>query len=132
MGVELTPEEVDDFLRDGHTLIFTTIRKSGEPFATPMWYAYIDGSIYIRTLGRSAKVAHARRDPRVCCTVETGDAWVDLKAVIANCERNGALVIPELRDVLKTTRKFLIPLLEHLDAQGLTLRQGGRRVLRRR
>ncbi|MED6334019.1 MAG: selenocysteine-specific translation elongation factor [Planctomycetota bacterium] len=54
------------------------------------------------------------------------------EAVIANCERNGALVIPELRDVLKTTRKFLIPLLEHLDAQGLTLRQGGRRVLRRR
>ncbi|MDP6539560.1 MAG: selenocysteine-specific translation elongation factor [Planctomycetota bacterium] len=52
--------------------------------------------------------------------------------VIANCERNGALEIPELRDALKTTRKFLIPLLEHLDAQGLTLRQGGRRVLRRR
>jgi selenocysteine-specific elongation factor len=52
--------------------------------------------------------------------------------VIANCERNGALEIPELRDALKTTRRFLIPLLEYLDAQGLTLRQGGRRVLRRR
>ena len=35
---------------------------------------------------RTAKVAHVRRDPRVCCTVETGEAWVDLKSVIANCD----------------------------------------------
>jgi hypothetical protein len=32
---------------------------------------------------------------------------------------------------LGTTRKFLIPLLEHLDAIGVTLRQGAHRVLRR-
>ncbi len=86
MGVELTHEEIEDFLKNGHTLIFTTIRASGEPFATPMWYAYVDGAFYISTLGRSAKVQHVRRDPRVCCTVETGDAWVDLKCVIANCD----------------------------------------------
>jgi selenocysteine-specific elongation factor len=53
-------------------------------------------------------------------------------AVEENCERNGALAIPELRDRLGTTRKFLIPLLEHFDAIGLTARQGSHRVLRRR
>ncbi len=53
------------------------------------------------------------------------------RAIVANCERNGELVIPELRDELDTTRKWLIPLLEHFDAVGVTLRQGGRRVLRR-
>ena len=53
-------------------------------------------------------------------------------AVIENCERNGRLEIPELRDRLSTTRKYLIPLLERLDAEGLTLRQGGHRVLKRR
>ena len=52
-------------------------------------------------------------------------------AVTANCERNGHLEIPELRDALQSTRKFLIPLLEHFDTEGLTLRQGGRRVLKR-
>jgi selenocysteine-specific elongation factor len=54
------------------------------------------------------------------------------KAVVANCERNGQLVIPELRDELGTTRKFLIPILEYLDTQGVTIRQGGHRVLKRR
>ena len=53
-------------------------------------------------------------------------------AIVANCERHGHLEIPELRDALGTTRKFLIPLLEHFDAQGLTIRQGAHRVLRKR
>ncbi|MEM6568029.1 MAG: selenocysteine-specific translation elongation factor [Planctomycetota bacterium] len=53
-------------------------------------------------------------------------------AVIANCEKNESLEIPELRDALQTTRKFLIPILEHFDTEGLTLRQAGRRVLKRR
>lgn len=52
--------------------------------------------------------------------------------VVQNCERNGHLEIPELRDALGTTRKFLIPLLECLDALGVTIRQGGHRVLKRR
>ncbi len=53
------------------------------------------------------------------------------REIVANCERHGELSIPELRDALDTTRKWLIPLLEHFDAAGLTLRQGARRVLKR-
>ena len=54
------------------------------------------------------------------------------EAVAENCRRNGQLAIPELRDALSTSRKYLIPLLERYDAEGLTLRQGGNRVLKRR
>jgi selenocysteine-specific elongation factor len=53
-------------------------------------------------------------------------------AIVENCTRNGSLDIPSLRDRLGTTRKYLIPLLEHFDTLGLTLRQGGNRVLKRR
>jgi selenocysteine-specific elongation factor len=53
-------------------------------------------------------------------------------AIVENCRAHGALDIPSLRDKLGTSRKFLIPLLEHFDAQGLTIRQGGHRVLKRR
>lgn len=52
-------------------------------------------------------------------------------AVKTNCEKNGHLEIPELRDAIGTTRKFLIPILEHFDTEGLTLRQAGRRVLKK-
>ena len=53
-------------------------------------------------------------------------------AIVENCTRNGSLDIPSLRDRLVTTRKYLIPLLEHFDTLGLTLRQGPNRVLKRR
>ncbi|MBL8858246.1 MAG: selenocysteine-specific translation elongation factor [Planctomycetes bacterium] len=53
-------------------------------------------------------------------------------AITQNCEKNRSLDIPSLRDQLATTRKFLIPLLEHFDAAGLTIRQGSNRVLKRR
>src|SRR5262249_14196802 len=51
---------------------------------------------------------------------------------IENCRKNGSLDIPSPRDRLATSRKFLIPLLEHFDVTGVTLRQGANRVLRKR
>ena len=55
-----------------------------------------------------------------------------MQAVVENCQKNGRLEIPELRDRLGTTRKFLIPFLAHFDAAGLTARRGGHRVLRQK
>jgi selenocysteine-specific elongation factor len=52
--------------------------------------------------------------------------------VVANCTKHGHLEIPELRDALATTRKYLIPLLEHFDAKGVTTRLGANRVLKKR
>ncbi|MCC6405936.1 MAG: selenocysteine-specific translation elongation factor [Planctomycetes bacterium] len=53
-------------------------------------------------------------------------------SIVANCQKHGHLEIPTLRDELQTSRKFLIPLLEWFDTQGLTIRQGANRVLRKR
>lgn len=45
-------------------------------------------------------------------------------------QREGKIDIPALRDEIGTTRKFLIPLLEYFDAEGVTVRQGDGRRLR--
>ncbi len=42
----------------------------------------------------------------------------------------GEVMIPELRDSLQTSRKFMIPLLEHFDGSGITVRSGDKRFLR--
>ena len=53
-----------------------------------------------------------------------------LHAIRDNCERHdGLLEIPELRDHLQSSRKYLIPLLEHVDSMGLTVLRGGVRHL---
>lgn len=45
--------------------------------------------------------------------------------------RGGALTLADLRDALGTSRKFAQALLEHLDAERLTIRRGDQHVLRR-
>lgn len=52
------------------------------------------------------------------------------RRVVDNCRRNGELAIAELRDGLGTSRKYLIPVLEALDAEGLTQRKGSTRTLK--
>ena len=86
MGVALTTEEMTEFLKKGHTLILATVRKTGEPVATPLWYVYDDDEcFYVSTYVKTTKLAHIRRDPRVSALVEQGEHYRDLKAVAVNC-----------------------------------------------
>jgi selenocysteine-specific elongation factor len=53
-----------------------------------------------------------------------------MRAIRTNCLKHGEVLdIPSLRDGLDTSRKYLIPLLEYIDAQGLTVLRGGVRRL---
>ena len=46
--------------------------------------------------------------------------------------QHGAGTVAELKEPLGTSRKYAVPLLEHLDAQGITVREGDKRSLRPR
>ncbi|HVA32863.1 MAG TPA: selenocysteine-specific translation elongation factor [Candidatus Baltobacteraceae bacterium] len=46
--------------------------------------------------------------------------------------RQGRMTAAEFRDLLGTSRKYAVPLLEWLDAQGITLRSGDHRTLRKK
>ena len=52
--------------------------------------------------------------------------------IVAMCERDGQATIAGVRDELDTTRRYAQALLEHLDTQRITRRQGDAHVLRRR
>ena len=75
----MTPDEVWAFVTDAHTGIMTTLRRDGMPIALPLWFACLDRTIYLQTRGR--KLQRIARDARASFLVETGDRWVDLKAV---------------------------------------------------
>jgi selenocysteine-specific elongation factor len=52
--------------------------------------------------------------------------------VVETIERDGQITLAQLRDALKTSRKYAQAYLEHFDATKVTLRRGEARVLRRR
>ena len=41
-----------------------------------------------------------------------------------------AFALKDIRDLLGSTRKYIVPLMEHLDASGATVRRGDLRRLR--
>jgi nitroimidazol reductase NimA-like FMN-containing flavoprotein (pyridoxamine 5'-phosphate oxidase superfamily) len=66
---------------DSHTGILTTLDAKGYPVSLPTWHVAIDERVYVRTRERAAKSRRITADDRVCFLVESGEYWVDLKAV---------------------------------------------------
>jgi PPOX class probable F420-dependent enzyme len=92
VGVAFSDGELWQFLDDTHTGILTTLRADGWPIALPVWFVTADRRIYVQTPARTRKVAHVRRDPRVCFTAEAGVSWGELRAVVLT---GRAHVLPE-------------------------------------
>jgi selenocysteine-specific elongation factor len=80
-------------------------------------------------------VALARTLVREGVLVEVGgiyfasEALADARVrVIAALESRGSLTIADAREVLGSTRKYVVPIMNHLDATGVTRRRGDDRI----
>jgi selenocysteine-specific elongation factor len=83
--------------------------------------------------GDLAALRAAGRAVRVSRTLHYhADVLAEIRErVTALAQRRGSFTLADVRDELGTSRKFAQALLEHFDAQRLTLRRGEDRVLRR-
>jgi selenocysteine-specific elongation factor len=85
------------------------------------------------SLGVPAAVVRAlARDGHV---VDVDGVWFSAPAleqarriVAAAVQERGSLTVAEIRDLLGSTRKYVVPIANWLDAQGVTRRQGDERV----
>lgn len=85
--IEMTVEEIDEFLAVPRTLNVATIGPTGAPHLVAMWFGFVDGDrfsngrIAFWTFGKSQKVMNLRRDPRLTCLVEAGTRYSELQGV---------------------------------------------------
>jgi selenocysteine-specific elongation factor len=57
------------------------------------------------------------------------ETWAEIEALVRrHFAREATLSVTTLKDMLQVSRKYAVPLLEHLDRAGLTLRRGDLRV----
>lgn len=58
------------FLREDHVAVVSTLNKDGSPFVTMIWYLLQeDGTLIMSTPGRTQKVKNLQRDPRIAVCV---------------------------------------------------------------
>jgi nitroimidazol reductase NimA-like FMN-containing flavoprotein (pyridoxamine 5'-phosphate oxidase superfamily) len=72
-------DELWEWVSEHHTGIFITLRQDGTPIALPLWYVVIDRLLYTHSGGK--KLARIRNNDRASVLIESGERWVDLKAV---------------------------------------------------
>jgi selenocysteine-specific elongation factor len=54
-----------------------------------------------------------------------------VKKIRNHIEQHGQISVAEARDLFNTSRKYILPLMEHLDSSGVTVRDGDFRRLKK-
>lgn len=78
-AIEMSDEEVDEFLNRHRTLRLATISSDGFPHNVPVGYMEHEGRLYFPSDKESKKTANIRHDEKVCCIVDEGEAGKDYK-----------------------------------------------------
>lgn len=79
-AIAMTPDEVDAFLAEQRTCRVATVGTNG-PHATPLWYVWHGGALWLTSLSRSQRWADLRKDPRIAAVVDAGEDYDQLRGV---------------------------------------------------
>lgn len=77
--IKMTDAELDEFLRGRRTATMCTINPDGSIHAVAMWYGFLDGAIAFETKEKSQKVKNLLRDDHLTVSIETGEAYEELR-----------------------------------------------------
>ncbi|MFC3999664.1 pyridoxamine 5'-phosphate oxidase family protein [Nocardiopsis sediminis] len=80
--IRLSPDEVAGFLGGHRKVQVATIGRHGEPHLSTLFYAMVDGRLAFWTYAASQKAVNLRRDDRITCLVDDGDAYDELRGVV--------------------------------------------------
>jgi hypothetical protein len=112
--IAMTDAERDEFLAAERTCRVATLGPDG-PHATPLWFAWHDGCVWLYSITRSQRWADLRRDPRLALVVDTGHGYDELRGVeitgtaevVAEVPRIGEPVDqPSCRGLLEVEKQF--------------------------
>ncbi|MBW3562806.1 MAG: TIGR03618 family F420-dependent PPOX class oxidoreductase [Actinobacteria bacterium] len=85
--IRMTDDELADFLDAPRNMAVATLGPTGHPHLVAMWFGFVrgdgfgDGQLAMWTYAKSQKAVNLRRDPRLTCLVEDGDAYHELRGV---------------------------------------------------
>ena len=80
--IKMSPEEVDAFLHERHTMSVATIGPDGRPHVVAMWYGFLDGKPAFWTFAKSQKVLNLQRNPKLSVMLESGTPYSELRGLV--------------------------------------------------
>jgi len=86
----MSHDEIVEFLHQQRSSTVATYGAQGQIHLVGMWYAVLDGQIWIETKAKAQKAVNLRRDPRMSFLVEAGHTYDQLRGV--SLEGHGVVV----------------------------------------
>ena len=80
-AVRMDADEIASFVERSRTCTLATIGPTGTPHLVAMWFAVLDGQLWLETKAKSQKARNLARDDRVTVLVEDGDTYDTLRGV---------------------------------------------------
>jgi PPOX class probable F420-dependent enzyme len=80
-SIVMSEDEIGDFVVKSRTGTLATVGPDGQPHLTAMWYAVVDGEIWLETKAKSQKAVNLKRDPQVSFLIEDGQTYDTLRGV---------------------------------------------------
>ena len=78
--IAMTADERAEFLAGQRTCRVATAGPEG-PHATPLWFCWHGGSLWLYSLTRSRRWADLRSDPRIGAVIDDGTGFLELRGV---------------------------------------------------
>lgn len=84
--IQMTNEEVQDFLLDHKVMQCATVGPGGLPHMVPLWF--VPDGVVLRgwTYRKSQKTKNLERDPRATVGIEAGVEYHELRGVMIECD----------------------------------------------
>jgi nitroimidazol reductase NimA-like FMN-containing flavoprotein (pyridoxamine 5'-phosphate oxidase superfamily) len=78
----MSGDETWAYIKSQHKMILCSLDGRGMPHAAPIWYVVVDNKIYFRAQPYKKKIKNILRKPEVCCVVEGGEKYTELRGVM--------------------------------------------------
>ncbi len=84
--IQMSQEELEQFLETESIVSVATLGPSGRPHLVPLWYVSEGTGMRSWTYASSQKAKNLERDPRATLQVEAGVSYEELRGVMLECD----------------------------------------------
>ncbi|HYW02190.1 MAG TPA: pyridoxamine 5'-phosphate oxidase family protein [Candidatus Acidoferrum sp.] len=113
----MSDQESNNFLSSGRILRIASIGADGAPHIAPIWYVYENGKFYVQTGPRSRKTGNIRANSTVAFSIDVGEKFYDLKAVVG---KGTARILTDTKFNHEMGKKILLKYLGDLNNPAAT------------
>lgn len=82
LDLSLTPEDLHDYLMEQRTVRLATSTPDGRPQVVPLWFVWVDGTLFLNTTLGNLTVRNLEANPAASAVIDDGLSYSELRGVI--------------------------------------------------